>query len=259
MSSIKNSFLPIDKTIMLPTNYTIDFNFSHPEQSFWYSANADGTVSEYKDSVIISDIYLYLATEEAKEADVKTQLASPDGIQILCPLTQNTKRSENKSQTITQQIDISKALGNKLKRIYIAPFNQVTKAPLCHDNCINDQDEKGGLVLSYYSQFNNKRIQPFDITIKDNMDYILYRKSHPPGCDAIINKEHYYRNWCIEENFDHKNAPVNNNISSGKQMEASQYTYDCIIRSTGEVAADWYRFVVYEKMLIIKADGITYV
>jgi hypothetical protein len=89
------------------------------------------------------------------------------------------------------------------------------------------------------------------------MDYILYRKRHPPGSDAIINKAHYYRNWCIEENFDNKNAPVNNNVTSGKQLDAAQYTYDCIIRSSGEVAADFYRFIVYEKTLIIKSDGIT--
>jgi hypothetical protein len=36
MSSIKNTFLSIDKTIMLPTNYTIDFKFSNPEQNFGF-------------------------------------------------------------------------------------------------------------------------------------------------------------------------------------------------------------------------------
>lgn len=252
-SSIKNSFFSIDKTIQMPVNYTIDVTFGSPNKYVYGHSTDDGKTAEYKDNVTMSNICLYLCTETNQDAvNALNNVMNTTGFSIHCPLVQMSKRVEAKNSQITQTIDISRAQGDKLKRILISPFNPATKAPLCFDNSVN----AGVDIVSYYSQFNNKRIQNFDIDVKQNMDWILYRKRHPTGDDAIPTKEYFYRNYCIEEAFDSKGSIINNNNTDGVKLTNEQYTYDLILTTSGNVQYDFYRFVIYEKTLYINKDGV---
>ncbi len=247
-SSLKNTFLSIDKTIQLPEILELTFSMGFVRRFLWVNP---ANPTAYGGNVTVSNLAIYLAVENNPTNVSSVQSLLSTGYTIHLPTVDASKRSEQKNTENVQTLDISRAKGTKLRKIYICPFvsGETTGA-----NYLSNAITPGTTIVKYYTQFDNQRRTNFDIETKSNMDYKLYRKLHPVGDDAILSKDYFYYNYAILDEFD-GGLPVNNNVTAGKVIENQQHIFDCHM-TTADLPFEIYRFIIYERTLQVSKDGV---
>lgn len=259
-SSLKNTFLAVDKTILMPENLYLTVNFGQSARTFTphviaTKALAPATEAEMSQATAkatLSNITLYLCVDENQD-NVKLLQAqeAKEGIRLHIPVVETSFKNITANADGSDSLEINRTKGYRLRKIFLSPFTHGANGGAWLDN----SNFSGQKIASYWTQFNNKRIENYNIDVTSKVDFKQYRLKHPSSDDAFLNSNHYYYNWAICSEFD-GGLPLNCNLSGGIDLENMQYTFDLM----GNFAANFYlgRFVIYEKDMLITSQGIKF-
>ena len=172
----------------------------------------------------ITNMYFYQSLEQNAEA---IQLARvPRTIQIPFVYT-NKLALTGASHTVN--VRYSRSHGSKLRQLYWVPFNQVTTAgyQFDHSNVFGSASVK---MLSFNTQLNNIRLQPFDLssTYAGGFTDFLFMKRYLKGT-ALSTPLDYYRNWFYLDSFivDQNHNEIDTDDSFDLSAEDVLYTVSC--------------------------------
>lgn len=251
-SSLKNTFLAVDKTVVFPENLDLTIQFGYTPHTYTPITITDSKlVAEPASDGAVANIYLYLCMDEnTNNVKMLQEIEAKEGLRLHIPSVEASMKAITASTTATDSLEVNASKGKRLRKIYLAPFTRGANGGAWLDNS-NFSSSK---IVSFWTQFNNKRLQNFDHLIASYTDWKEYRKNHPTD-DAIVSRNYFYYNYAILEEFD-GGAPVNNNVSAGMPLTNMQYTFDLMANVAANITLA--RFVIYEKDMIITNKGVIF-
>eukprot|EP00732_Lithocolla_globosa_P003151 Lithocolla_globosa_v1_NODE_2382_length_2028_cov_59.174861.p1 type:complete len:508 gc:universal NODE_2382_length_2028_cov_59.174861:245-1768(+) len=261
LSLISESILSLDKGLYFGDTLTLKIVWNDTTKISWkHTAVSDvATGSAVADKKIdISELYLYTAIEQNQIIIDKIMANFNSGMEFLCPFVDGTFINLKAGKgTVTTRYD--SAQGDKIKRIYVVPFDTTgnKNLVLSHSNqSTTSPPEIGNIVKNFYCLINNRRRTEFNINCEEGQDYYIYRHLVKGSC--IDTRDTYYYNWCHEENFlvDLPVGTNRDNHDDGLILDKPT-KFDFLCETTAE--RDFYVYTVFQRVLTIKPNFIDFV
>jgi hypothetical protein len=216
------------------------------------STNAGNAVT----GAAVSELTFFAAVEQNPviQENLKNKINS-GSFNILVPYVFETKLNlQGTNQTVN--VRYNRAHGQRLHKIYIAPYNSTESNQFAYDH--NNFDS--GKVTSFYTTVNNVRTTQFNPTSANYDEWMLIGKKLKGSC--VQSSVDYYTNYFWMEDFTNNTpvgekplSPPEDNLSDGMSLdqEVIYSMYATVVNGT----YNWYVFAITERVLTIAPGVIT--
>ncbi len=218
-----------------------------------------GNTTIYNDIVAITKLSLFPAyqADREKELQMKQAIDAGQDLNYLFDWVWSAKLNipASTTQTITQRYNISN--GQRLKRIYTVPMNNIENKNTLYQHANFNGTSTPVIVRNFHTELNNRRLQTYDVDPAQGEDYMIMRpmfKNSP-----ILTQNIFSYNYLFIDSWEHnikkefKNAPDGNLIQGMPVLEEQQYMYTA---TTASLAINWYTFAVFQRRLKVNKLGL---
>eukprot|EP00732_Lithocolla_globosa_P000810 Lithocolla_globosa_v1_NODE_310_length_4558_cov_56.456362.p1 type:complete len:503 gc:universal NODE_310_length_4558_cov_56.456362:2697-4205(+) len=210
--------------------------------------------ANYIGDIEIENLHLFMAIEQNPTAIMELKNDFASGLSYKVPYTISHMQRIEPGTNATMTITYTKAQGEKLKRIYVVPYNVGNNM-----NLVNDHNNLAGAVIAnYWTELNGVRTANANYNCVTGTDYTHLKHLVKGSC---INSENsYYHNFVHEEKF-----IINAAVGTDQFQYLNNDWFDLSLGDltysfTGEVlvAKNFYVFAVFQRTIHINKDGITF-
>lgn len=264
LSLFSDTILSLDKGIYFGKNLTLSITWNTTKAISWKHTAVNDVVTgaaEADKNIVINELYLFTAIEQNQMILDQMLESYKSGYKFLVPYTVGVYQNLNgRNVTLTMRYDDN--YGDKIKRIYIAPFDTTNglNLTLSHPNQSSaDPPVIGSVIENFYTTINGKRRQEFNLNCLTGQDYYVNRHLVKGSC--IDSRDSYYYNWVHEENF-LLDTPVGTNTDNHDDglIIDLPIKYDFIAQhATAGTTKDYYVFTVFQRELMIQPGLIDFV
>eukprot|EP00732_Lithocolla_globosa_P005068 Lithocolla_globosa_v1_NODE_4986_length_1324_cov_201.917192.p1 type:complete len:199 gc:universal NODE_4986_length_1324_cov_201.917192:929-333(-) len=174
-------------------------------------------------------------------------------LSYLVPFVYSNKQSLG-TGNVTLSIRYSRAHGEKLRKILVAPFNDTESANtvLDHSN-VTEVGVIGNIISNYYSMMNNVRNSQFNYDVTAGQDYL--DKKHLTQGSCIQSSNEFYYNYVIQESFvaDLPIGVSRDNMDDGLPLDLEQ-KYDLVLTTNADKV--YLVFAVLQKRINVSPTGV---
>lgn len=203
--------------------------------------------------LVLSNLYLFACFEQNQVIIDDMLMKYRDGTSTyLCPYI-ITHKQQLSVGDVTLSVRYSTAQGQKIRRIYVVPYDTNEDVNTCNDH----NNKAGAIITSYHTMLNNVRTSQINYNCTTGQDYTAYRHLIRGSC--IHTQDEYYYNWCHEENF-LVDLPVGTNrdlMDDGLTILNGEVKYDFLCSLTA--VKNFYVFSVLQRMISISPNGIVFI
>lgn len=253
LSEFKGSFLAVNNMIYSPSNLIIQIYWA-PIKNFAVASTVDdnsGTLSTTT-SCVISNINLVVAIEANLAITSKViSKVMGEGITMNVPYISTVKNTLAQSTAHSFSLQITRAYGNRLLFVAVAPFSKETG----HIN-----NHSLGKITHYQTTLNSNPLKiPAGFNTLKNEDYILGNKAYVEG-SCIESSELFKQKWMHVDSFFGEKPihSVDMEAIDGLDLTAqsSVYTFEATLSGTG-TALDYYVLLCGQKTITLSSMGAT--
>jgi hypothetical protein len=204
----------------------------------------------------VSNLTLFAAVEQNQVIQNSLMNKVNSGtFSILVPYVfQNKLNLQGTTQTVN--VRYNRAHGQRLHKIYIAPYNNSETNLTAYDHT----NVQGSKVSSFYSTVNNVRTTQFNPTAATYDEYMLLGKRLKGSC--IQSAVDYYNNYFWLEDFTNNTpmfakpiSPPEVNQSDG--MSLDQEIIYSLYANTTNANYNWYIWAITERVLSVAPGAIS--
>lgn len=283
LNRIVNSIFEIDKDLLFDEVMQIRFvtNGTNKMAFIADTATDPSTGVAFTGTVSLSNLALYLAVEKNLEIEnqLRAEKNSATGLKVLIPFVYQAKLPLPQSTSHNLTVRINPSHGNRLRKIYWAPFDSTETGFTVYDHCNVENDDIDSKIQYFHTEINQTRQQQFDVDCFSGLDYMLMKDKLKDT--LYLNKNIYDYNWVWCDDFTnhrslnecdsaiisttddktgkHAEAFINDqNISQGLDLQAMgeiKWDLQATLPSVG-TALTHYVYFVTEKILTITSRGI---
>ena len=264
LSLFKNTILDLDKDLYFGGEVVLMRFVWAPFTRFYFTADSatdpTSTPVAAANAVAISDLALYIALQQNQDIqqDVMDKCKSREGLSLLVPYVHQNKINLGVSTSQSISLRYNRAHGLTLKKIFHGVYHNTETGPTSfqHKNVL------GATVPSYYTMLDNNRRQQFNVDCTNGEDYLLVKNKLKGS--MLITYDVFGYNWVIIEDFSDMRPqselpmkPDESNLITGVSLDTERKID--IYLTTASAAYNHYSFAVTEKILVVSANGMTFV
>ncbi len=259
---LKNTLASLDKSLFFDEILTMRLVFAESTKIYFTGddprAPGEAPIAAVA-SVTLSNPLMYLAVENNMGvANALRDKVTSGSMSFMTPYPFVYKYASTASTQQNQILRFDLGHGKKLKKIYIAPYNETENKNLAydHDNRIAADGKTNAKLNSFYTTLDSQRQQEFDITCLNNEDWMLMAPKLKGS--QIMNSNQYKYNWVWVEDFTCPGPlwkPCDN--TSGGLDLSREKRWEFV--GTGAAAAilNWYTIAVCEREVTVSKSGIS--
>lgn len=255
LSSVKHSFLSLDRNCYVPSNLVAQIYFSATDSFSWQNASntnpAAATVASVA-SATISNIALQLANEgnlAIVSQVINKVMTSGINIPIAYPTT--TRQAVSGTTAPSYQLQLTKGYGQRILALLTAPFSS---------GAINTTNEHARGVVTYYNTFLNnvalKYPNGFDATKSE--DYIYGNREYLKNSTIQTSGEYIFAEWLHCDSFFGEKPLhlLDQTQIDGLDVGTQSSTWSIQATQSATTAYNWITVILGQKMLSLTSSGV---
>ena len=259
-----NTVMSLDKTLLLGEVVNLRITWREAAaHGYWTSDAAGANPVNVGAPVLISKLALYLAQEtNPMVMNELTQVVSTSGMSVIIPYTHAYKTSLTGTSNAIS-LRFSRGHGISLERIYTVFGTGLEEKNTRYDSKLlqdgkTPADADYTQVDSFYSLLNSKRMQEFDINVR-NVDYDWMNEGEKKDRVVSIDLTNDNTNFAHTENWcgDDLECAIHQHLG-GLSLDVEK-KYDLYVTKNSAATAatiNYYSAAVCQKMLMMGPSGV---
>jgi len=253
MNILTHTIFSVNQDMYYDKNLTLEIEFCKYDNYILQNHTANdvvtGVITKDGNPVSLANLYYYQAVQQ-NQAIVQeiTGLFNSGRMKLLVPFVTTYRRTLENAGTHDLNIIISNVLGQKLKDIYITPYNttETLTTSFLHSNVA------GYRITDFLPFLDSQPLYSSRIVSASNDDYMIMKEKFLNGSCTMVSNV-YQANWYWHESFCDRTIGEHN-ISDGLDISKREIIFRMDINAPRTNA--YYVFVVTEKVASLSPAGI---